>query len=112
MTKVLTYALTIAMCMGSTALLAIGNRSETITTNSESRFASDGAFRDGVFLGKRAVERGEPAHPAIGRWSTNQDRAMFLAGYRLGYRQSLNLSHRGKAQPSHSSNQRSSERRA
>ena len=112
MTKLITYALTIAMCMGTTALLAISNRTATASTNSEAHFASDGAFRDGLFLGKRAVELGQSVHPAVGRWSSEQDRAMFLAGYRQGYSQSLSLSHRGKTQPRHSSDQSSSERKA
>ena len=112
MTKLISYALTIAMCMGTTALLSITNRTATASTNSEAHFAADGAFRDGLFLGKRAVELGQPLHPAFGRWSSEQDRAMFLAGYRQGYSQSLSLSHRGKIQPRHSSDQSSSERRA
>jgi hypothetical protein len=28
-------------------------------------------------------------HPAVGRWSDEQDRASFLAGYRRGYDESL-----------------------
>ena len=112
MTKLFPYALTLAMCMGTSALLAISSRTATASTNSEAHFASDGAFRDGLFFGKRAVELGQSVHPAVGRWSSEQDRAIFLAGYRQGYSQSLKLSHRGKAQPRHSSDQRSSERRA
>ena len=51
--------------------------------------ATDGAFRDGLFLGKLAAERGAKSHVAVGRWATVEDRASFTAGYQRGYTQSL-----------------------
>jgi len=93
-TKLLTYALTFAMSLGATAL-AISNRTVRTTTSQEPHFAADGAFRDGLYLGKLAAQQGQPLRPAIGRWSTDQDRVMFMAGYRLGYSQVLRVSHRG-----------------
>lgn len=48
--------------------------------------ATDGAFRDGLYLGRRAAERGSGAHIAIARWATARDRASFTAGYQRGYR--------------------------
>jgi hypothetical protein len=47
--------------------------------------ATNGAFRDGLYLGQRDVSSGIPAHPSIGRWSSAADRAAFLAGYQQGY---------------------------
>jgi len=52
------------------------------------RFAADGAFRDGLYLGKLAAEQGQPSSTAIGRWSTERDRSMFAEGYRRGYNSS------------------------
>jgi hypothetical protein len=42
-----------------------------------------------MYLGKLAAESGRPLRPAIGRWSTDQDRATFTAGYRRGYNETL-----------------------
>ena len=83
------YALAIAVCLGATAMLA--NSPHAIDPNAglEARLAADGAFRDGLYLGKLAAESGQPLQPAIGRWSTSQDRATFTAGYRRGYSESI-----------------------
>jgi hypothetical protein len=64
-----------------------GSKSVTQPTrNVEASFAADGAFRDGLYLGKLTADSGQPFRPGIGRWSSEQDRAMFSAGYRRGYR--------------------------
>jgi hypothetical protein len=88
MRKLSTYALAVAVCLGTTALLANSNRSVAASTSNETRFAADGAFRDGLYLGKLAAEQDQPLRPAVGRWSTDQDRSMFAAGYRRGYDES------------------------
>lgn len=43
------------------------------------------AFRDGLFLGSQAVQRGEPSPPSVGRWTTAADRALFEEGYQQAY---------------------------
>jgi hypothetical protein len=98
MTKLSAYLLAIAMCLGTTAMLGI-NRIVKPADSEELRLASDGAFRDGLYLGKLAAERGQLSRPAIGRWSTDQDRSMFLAGYRRGSNES---SARARASAAHS----------
>jgi hypothetical protein len=50
---------------------------------------SDGAFRDGLYLGKLAAERGAEPHVAIARWATPEDRSSFTAGYQQGYSEFL-----------------------
>jgi hypothetical protein len=50
---------------------------------------TDGAFRDGLYLGRLSAERGSGSHIASARWATDQDRASFAAGYRRGYSQIL-----------------------
>jgi len=87
--KLSTYALAVAVCLGTTAMLAISNRTVAASTSNETRFAADGAFRDGLYLGKLAAKRDQPLRPAVGRCSTDQDRSMFAAGYRRGYDESL-----------------------
>jgi hypothetical protein len=88
MTKFFSYA-AIVIGLGATASLAISPGAAKPTTSAEVLFATDGAFRDGLYLGKLAAEGGQPARPAIGRWSTAQDRAMFTAGYHRGYSESF-----------------------
>jgi hypothetical protein len=89
MSKFATYALVIAVSMGTTAML--GNRKRAINpdASADSRLATNGAFQDGMYLGKLAAENGQPLRIAVGRWSTDQDRASFTAGYERGYIESL-----------------------
>jgi hypothetical protein len=93
MTRLLTYA-AIVVALSATATLAISQRSQEPITDAEARLSADGAFRDGLYLGKLAAESGRPLRPAIGRWSADQDRSMFTAGYRRGYNENQNLGSR------------------
>jgi hypothetical protein len=43
------------------------------------------AYRDGLYLGKRAAERGDAAHVATARWASDTDRAQFAAGYEQAF---------------------------
>jgi hypothetical protein len=47
------------------------------------------AFRDGLYLGKLAAQRGESAHIAVSRWAKESDRTLFASGYQLAYGESL-----------------------
>jgi hypothetical protein len=89
MFRVSTFATALALCLGTTAVLNNSKSSLTPGRNVEASFASDGAFRDGLYLGKLTAESGQPFRPGIGRWSLKQDRIMFTAGYRRGYRDVL-----------------------
>lgn len=85
MNKLSAYTLAIAVSLGTTAMLDNSQPSHKTNASAEARLESDGAFRDGLYLGKLAAESGQPQHPAIARWSTEQERARFTAGYRRGY---------------------------
>jgi hypothetical protein len=89
MNKISTYAFVLAACLGTTAMLAHSNSQTIANVGEEGRWASDGAFRDGLYLGRLSGEGGQPSRLAIGRWSTDQDRSMFAAGYHRGYTESL-----------------------
>jgi hypothetical protein len=89
MNKILTFALAIAVCLGTIAMLASGGHAARQRDPADVLMASDGAFRDGLYLGKLAAERGRPQHLQIGRWSNERDRALFAAGYQRGYNDSL-----------------------
>ena len=42
---------------------------------------SSAAYRDGLYAGKLAAQRGEQRLAPVGRWSAQDDRDAFLAGY-------------------------------
>jgi hypothetical protein len=83
MEKAFTFAMAIAVSLGTTALLAGSGRATRQTTDSQ--MAADGAFRDGLYVGRLAAEAGRPLRPQIGRWSNEHDRTSFVAGYQRGY---------------------------
>jgi hypothetical protein len=49
--------------------------------------AGNAAFRDGLHLGKFDAQSGRTPHLSVGRWSSEMDRAWFVAGYQAGYQQ-------------------------
>jgi hypothetical protein len=50
---------------------------------------TDGAYCDGLFLGKLDGQLGRSSRPSIGRWNTEKDRSSFRAGYEKGYKEAL-----------------------
>jgi hypothetical protein len=98
MTRLFTYTV-IVIGLGATATLGISPNAVNPGTTAEARLAADGAFRDGLYLGKLAAEGGQTPRPAIGRWSTQQDRSMFTAGYRRGYAQTVASANAERGQP-------------
>jgi hypothetical protein len=85
MDKFFTYALALAVGLGTTAVLANNGRGARLGQSARVQMAADGAFRDGLYVGRLAAEGGRPMHPPIGRWSSEADRASFVAGYRRGF---------------------------
>jgi hypothetical protein len=83
MDKLLTFALALAVGLGTTAVLA--NSGRGARQSPAASMDGDGAFRDGLYVGRLAAESGRPLQPAIGRWSSEQDRTAFAMGYRRGY---------------------------
>jgi hypothetical protein len=74
--------LSLATCLALTGAIAIGitDREQSL----ETQMATDGAFRDGLFVGRWDAEQGRSGPAPIGRWSGEQDRESFTAGYRMG----------------------------
>jgi hypothetical protein len=58
---------------------------EPLAVNPES---TDGAFRDGLYLGKLNARDGNEQHIATGRWSTVKNRSSFIDGYHRAYTES------------------------
>ena len=89
MSKLVNYAIVIAVSMGTLAMLDNRKRATSPDASAESRLAVNGAFRDGMYLGRLAADNGQSRRrPAVGRWSTERDRAAFTDGYERGYIQS------------------------
>lgn len=85
MDKALTFALAIAVSLGTTAFLTNNRRAAQPLQNADAQWPTDGAFRDGLYLGRLSARTGLPMSPPVGRWSMEKDRNSFLAGYRRGY---------------------------
>src|SRR5258708_39810792 len=81
MDKLFTYALAIAVCVGTTALLTNNGRAARQEQSADAPLAADGAFRDGVYVGRLAAEAGRPLPPQGGRGASGRDRVSFAAGY-------------------------------
>ena len=89
MDKLFTYALAIAVCLGTTVLLTNNGRAARQEQSADATLAVNGAFRDGLYVGRLSAEGGRSLRPPVGRWSNERDRASFAAGYRRGYGDSL-----------------------
>ena len=89
MEKLLTYAVAIAVCLGTSAVLANSGIATRRHSVPYAEAAADGAFRDGLYVGRLSAESGRPSRAPIARWSTEKDRASFVAGYRRGYEGSV-----------------------
>ena len=79
----LTLALSVSFAAG---LILGGAKRGTSLPSVEPAQSTDAAFRDGLYQARLDIEGGRKAHPAIGRWSSAEARASFLAGYQRGYR--------------------------
>lgn len=67
---------------------ASGTKKATVSQSAGSRVsaanenpAMSAPYRDGLYVGKLAQERGEQRQPSVGRWAKQADREAFSAGY-------------------------------
>jgi hypothetical protein len=81
MKKQLWWVLALFLCVG---LGVVGYRSPGGAADTRQ---ADAAYRDGSFQAKIDIANGRKPHLASGRWSSDQDRASFIAGYQQTYRQ-------------------------
>lgn len=86
MSRISSGALAIAVCLGAAATVASSRQPALENADGDIRQATEAAFRDGLYLGRLAAQRGQRSHACRGRWSRENDRALFVAGYREGYR--------------------------
>jgi hypothetical protein len=76
-----------ALALFVMAVSAVTLRGGSVQPVSES--ATNAAYRDGLYVGKLAAEQGRDSHIASGRWSQENDRAAFAAGYEQAYKMQL-----------------------
>jgi hypothetical protein len=83
------HAFAIALVGVTAALVStVGIRGPHFPANSVTT-KTDGAFRDGLFLGRFDVEHGRKLRLTSGRWSTDADRQLFVTAYLQAYRNTL-----------------------
>jgi hypothetical protein len=85
--KPLHYVLVIATAIAAIAASGRGPATQVSPSqiSSVAAHATDGAFRDGMFIGQMDRSRALPPHVASGRWTTPADRQSFSQGYEQGY---------------------------
>ena len=83
------YAAVIALGLVPMSMLSGDRHHNSPNANGNVAQITDGAFRDGLYLGRLAAEGGSEPHVAIGRWATAEDRSSFTAGYHRGYSELL-----------------------
>jgi hypothetical protein len=87
--------LPIVLTIGIAVGLGVGFSIRSLHPSSADRQAVDAAFRDGIFQARLDVESGRKPHVDCGRWNSNADRALFIAGYQQAYREAFEA-HAGK----------------
>jgi len=85
MNRFVLLASVVALGMGTASMLRADHHNRFPSANQNVAHRTDGAFRDGWYLGKLAAESGAAPHVAIGRWATLADRTSFTSGYQQGY---------------------------
>lgn len=73
-------AMIVAAGFGLLATLGFTGRVRTNQVRSND-IATNGAFRDGLYQAKLDEQSGRKPHVRTGRWTSDADRASFLAGY-------------------------------
>jgi hypothetical protein len=81
----LMLALSVSFAAG---LIVGGSKREASLPTIQMTQSMDAPFRDGLYQARLDFREERKPHPAIGRWSTAEARALFLAGYQSGYRPS------------------------
>ena len=65
--------------------IVIAKRSMAEPGEAGNQQVSSAAFRDGLYMGRLAAERGDPAHVATARWATEAARMQFATAYQQAY---------------------------
>jgi hypothetical protein len=92
MSRTVIIEIALTACLASGGFLTRSVHRGQAVPHVEQQQALDGAFRDGLFIGRLTAETGLPSRPPVGRWSNDSDRVSFVAGYQHGYNEVLRAS--------------------
>jgi hypothetical protein len=56
-----------------------------VPVSSAAALSANAAFRDESYQARLDIENGRKPHLSVGRWSTDEDRALYIAGYQRAY---------------------------
>jgi hypothetical protein len=80
--------LVLALCVSfASGMLVEGTAHKPKLAASDVSQEVDAAFRDGMYQAKLDVQEGRRPRFSVGRWNTETDRALYIAGYQKGYRE-------------------------
>ena len=88
MNRAFSYFVTIILSVVFTLIGDITARAPKLSAD-DAEHATNAAFRDGSFQARLDLENGRKPHLSVGRWSTDEDRASYIAGYEQAYVHSL-----------------------
>ncbi len=92
MTRLFWFAIMLTLCAGvGFARMNVAQEGSLSKVRDNNLLHTLGPFRDGLYLGRLAAERGEGPHISLGRWSNPANRELFAAGYRQGYDEAATL---------------------
>jgi len=84
-TLVLRDTATTHAAMRQQATRSLAQSGKTISEGDAVACVTGAPYRDGLFQGKLARERGEAGHISAGRWSSQVDRAAYSHGYQEAF---------------------------
>ena len=84
-TLVLRDTATTPAAMRQQATQSLAKSGETISEADAVAYVTGAPYRDELFQGKLARERGEAGHISAGRWSSQLDRTAYSHGYQEGF---------------------------
>ena len=86
MRRLFLFAIMLTLCAGVAFMVRSAARGDSFPKLQDNNpVQTRAAFRDGLYLGGLAAQRGEEPHISEGRWSSPTDRTLFTAGYQQGY---------------------------
>lgn len=87
------FSMTAGLALG----LALGLFARTPDKGPANKQVVDAAFRDGAYVASLDAQNGKKPHLMTGRWSTTEDRAMFIVGYEQAYQEGIKAAKAVKA---------------
>jgi len=92
MKKLSVFTIVIALCLGAAAMIQSARLTDGWKSSSiDAPRLISAPYRDGLYVGKLAAQRGGESLISTGRWAADADRASFREGFQQGYHDVLVL---------------------